>query len=143
MECIDGLELPPRKVAYLKYIFERNGPVRTSDIALAFGVDPSTVTKTLAELTAADFLTYEPYHGVNMSGKGKKYAEFLIKRHRILVLAFTHHGLSDEQACAEVSRFESLVSKDAIDRMCHAMGHPNRSGCGTITHDSGCLGHAK
>ena len=51
-----------------------------------------------------------------------------------------HFGLSDEEACMEVSRFESLVSKCAIDRMCQAMGHPSRGGCGEITHDTGCLG---
>jgi DtxR family transcriptional regulator, Mn-dependent transcriptional regulator len=141
MEPMDGLELPPRKVAYLKYIYDRGGPARTNDLAAEFGVDPSTITKTLAELTAAGFLLHEPYHGVSLSDTGRHYAEFLVKRHRILVLSLTHYGLSDEQACKEVSRFESLVSKDAIDRMCHAMGHPRRSGCGEITHDSGCLDH--
>lgn len=143
MEISDGLEIPPRKVAYLKYIFACKGPVRTSDIATEFGVDPSTVTKTLAELAAGDLLVHEPYHGVRLSKQGRQYAEFFIKRHRILVLALTHYGLSDEQACSEVSRFESMVSKDAIDRMCHAMGHPQKSGCGEITHDKGCLDHAR
>lgn len=143
MQTADGLEIPPRKVAYLKYIFERKGPVHTSDIAREFGVDPSTVTKTLSELAAGNLLVHEPYHGVRLSDRGRQYAEFFIKRHRILVLALTHYGLSDEQACAEVSRFESLVSKDAIDRMCHAMGHPRRSVCGEITHDEGCLDHAR
>ena len=142
MEIQDGLGLSPRKVAYVKYIGLQDGPVRTNDLAAAFGVDPSTITKTLAELTSEGLLLYEPYHGVSLSPEGRHHAEFLLKRHRILVLALTHHGLSDEQACAEVTRFESLVSKGAIDRMCHAMGHPHQSGCGRITHDSGCLGHA-
>jgi len=141
MESVEGLELSPRKVEYLKYILERGCPVRTNDVAREFGVDPSTVTKALAELAGAGYVSHEPYHGVVLSGQGRAYAQFLIKRHRILALAFTQHGLSEDQACTEVSRFESLVSKDAIDRMCHAMGHPNRSGCGVITHDDGCLGH--
>jgi Mn-dependent DtxR family transcriptional regulator len=143
MEIPDGLELSPRKVTYLKYIFSRDGPVRTNDLAAEFGVDPSTITKTLAELAGGGFLLHEPYHGASLSQKGRQYAEFLVKRHCILVLALTHHGLSDEQACTEVSRFESHVSKEAIDRMCHSMGHPHRSGCGEITHDTGCLGHAR
>ena len=42
----------------------------------------------------------------------------------------THYGLSQEQACTEASRFESLVSRDAIDRMSHAMGHPRKGVCG-------------
>ncbi len=140
MEIHDGLGLSPRKVTYLRYIFEQGDPVKTSDLAGRFGVDPSTITKTLGELSDAGLITLTPYHGASLSTAGRLYAEFLVKRHRILSLALTHYGLSNEEACTEVSRFESLVSKEAIDRMCKAMGHPSHGVCGEITHDTGCLG---
>ncbi|OPX64409.1 MULTISPECIES: metal-dependent transcriptional regulator [unclassified Methanoregula] len=140
MEIRDGLGLSPRKVTYLKYIAGCSGAVRTSELAVRFGVDPSTVTKTLGELADAGLLSLTPYHGAVLSQSGREYAGFLTKRHRILALALTHFGLSDEEACAEASRFESLVSKGAIDRMCRAMGHPQNGACGAITHDTGCLG---
>ena len=143
MEIQDGLGLSPRKVTYLKYIAERENPVRTSDVASRFGVDPSTITKTLTELAEAGLLTIAPYHGVSLTKAGQAYAEFLLKRHRILALALTHFGLSEEKACEEVSRFESLVSKNAVDCMCRAMGHPRQGVCGKITHDAGCLGHGR
>lgn len=134
-----GLELSPKKVEYIKFMNGKNSPVKTNDLAAGFGVDPSTITKTIVELAGEGLLVYTPYYGVSLSEKGKITAEFLIKRHRILALALTHFGLSHEQACREVSRFESFVSKDAIDRMCRAMGHPNQGVCGDITHDDGCL----
>jgi Mn-dependent DtxR family transcriptional regulator len=140
MSTDTGLELSPKKVAYIKFINGKTGPVKTNDIAAGFGVDPSTITKTMNELAGAGLLDYVPYHGVTLSEKGKITAEFLIKRHRILALALTHFGLSHDQACLEVSKFESLVSKNAIDQMCNAMGHPNKGICGDITHDAGCLG---
>jgi DtxR family Mn-dependent transcriptional regulator len=143
MEIRDGLGLSSRKVTYLKYFFDRDSPLKTSEIASRFGVDPSTITKTLSELSDAGLLTLAPYHGASLSPAGQVYAAFLVKRHRILSLALTHYGLSDEEACQEVSRFESLVSKDAIDRMCQAMGHPSKGVCGAITHDTGCLGHGR
>lgn len=143
MEIQDGLGLSPRKVTYLKYFFERSGPVKTSGMATRFGVDPSTITKTLCELSEAGLITLAPYHGACLTPAGRIYAGFLVKRHRILALALTHYGLSEEEACTEVSRFESLVSKDAIDRMCQAMGHPSKGVCGEITHDSGCLGNGR
>ena len=93
----------------------------------------------MSELTDAGLLAYEPYRGVSLSEKGKHYAEFLVKRHRILSLALTHYGLSHDDACREVSRFESLVSKETIDTMCRAMGHPHTGICGEITHDPGCM----
>lgn len=136
-EC--GLALSPRKVEYLKYIFKRGNKVKTNEIASAFNVDPSTITKTIAELTYAGYITHVPYHGVSLSDTGKQHAEFLVKRHRILSLILVRYGLSDEQACREVSRFESLVTKEAIDTLCRAMGHPCQGICGEITHDEGCL----
>jgi len=139
MEIDDGLSLSPRKVEYLKYIFERDGTVKTNEIAARFAVDPSTITKTVSELTSFGFLMHVPYRGVSLTPEGKKYAGFLVKRHRILSLALARFGLSDEQACTEVSRFESMVSREAIDTMCRAMGHPHQGICGKITHDSGCL----
>lgn len=93
----------------------------------------------MSELADEGLLDYIPYHGVSLSAKGKITAEFLVKRHRILALALTHFGLSHEQACQEVSRFESFVSKETIDQMCRAMGHPNKGICGNITHNDGCL----
>jgi DtxR family Mn-dependent transcriptional regulator len=139
MEPDDGLRLSPRKVEYLKYLFGQDRTVRTNEIAAHYNIDPSTVTKTSAELADSGYLSHIPYRGVCLTKQGKRCAEFLIKRHRILSLALFRYGLSDEQACREVSRFESLVSREAIDTMCRAMGHPSLGICGEITHDKGCM----
>ena len=139
MSIDTGLELSPKKVEYIKFMNGKKGPVKTNDIAAVFGVDPSTITKTIVELADEGLLEYVPYHGVSLSAKGKITVEFLIKRHRVLALALTHFSLSHEQACQEVSRFESFVTKDTIDKMCRGMGHPNKGICGDITHNDGCL----
>ncbi|MCL2142616.1 MAG: metal-dependent transcriptional regulator [Methanimicrococcus sp.] len=126
-----GLELSPRKVSYLKYLLERKETVRTSEISEVFDVDPSTVTKLIAELSADGYLDHAPYRGVRLTDKGKEYAEFCIKRHQILCLVFSHYGLPPKTSCTEVSRFESFVSKEAIDMIYCAMGHPTMSSCVT------------
>jgi DtxR family transcriptional regulator, Mn-dependent transcriptional regulator len=138
MGVSEGLELPAKKVEYLKYLYGRGGFVKTTKLASRFGVDPSTITKTVCELADSGYITHTPYHGVCLSEKGKRYAEFCIKRHRILALMLTHYGISDELACSEVSRFEGLVSREAIDRICHAMGHPRQGVCGKISHETSC-----
>lgn len=135
-EC--GLALSSRKVEYLKFIFETKGTVRTTTIASAFNVDPSTITKTLAELAATGYIRHVPYHGVCLTKNGERHAAFLIKRHRILSLMLVRNGLSSEEACSEASRFESQVTKKAVDRICHFMGHPQQGVCGEITHDDDC-----
>jgi Mn-dependent DtxR family transcriptional regulator len=141
MKREDGLELSPRKVEYLKYIYELGGEAKTNRIAARFRVDPSTVTKTIDDLAGSGLLVHEPYRGVTFSEEGRRYAEFLVKRHRILALVLTRFGLSGAEACSEVSRFESLVSRAAVDRICRAMGHPSRGICGEITHGTCGLDH--
>lgn len=130
-----GLELSPRKADYLKFIFEKEGTVKTTELSSCLQVDPSTISKTLNELAAAGYLSHVPYRGVNLTELGKAYAEFLVRRHRILSLLFTHYGLSTEEACAEVSRFEAFVSRDAVNKICSSMGHPMVGVCGEISHD--------
>ncbi|MDD1718853.1 MAG: metal-dependent transcriptional regulator [Methanoregulaceae archaeon] len=139
MEIDPGLALSPRKVEYLKFIFGRGSTVRTNEIAGAFEVDPSTITKTITELAESGYLSHIPYHGIRLTEAGIRYAEFLVKRHRILSLVLVRFGLPEEKACREVSRFESLVTKEAIDTICRSMGHPSRGVCGEITHDTGCM----
>ena len=144
LDEITGLELSPRKVSYLKFLLTKEDTVRTTDISKEFDVDPSTVTKLIAELADDGYLDYIPYRGVKLTESGKAYAEFCLKRHQILSLVFSHYGLTPTESCAEASRTETFVSKKAIDRMCSSMGHPSISCCikpgevRRINHDS-CL----
>jgi Mn-dependent DtxR family transcriptional regulator len=133
-----GLELSPRKVDYLKFILEKGGTVKTTEISSGMQVDPSTISKTLNELASAGYLNHVPYRGVYLTELGEAYTQFLIRRHRILSLLLTHFGLSSEEACDEVSRFEAFVSREAVDKICISMGHPMLGVCGEISHGK-CL----
>lgn len=138
MDDIDRLLLSPKKAMYMKFIYESPGNTRTTEIAAHLGVDPSTVTKTLMELASMDLLSHEPYKPTRLTEKGILYAEYLVRRHRILGLVLTHYGLSPGEACEEAARFENSVSKVVIDSMCRSMGHPMMGVCGRISHDPCC-----
>jgi Mn-dependent DtxR family transcriptional regulator len=138
MKNIDGLELSPRKGEYLKYLLGHEGVAKTTDLSSEFHVDPSTVTKTINELSATGLVEHVPYRGIRLTGSGREYAEFLVRRHRILGLVLSHYGLSPEEACHEASRFEGYVSKETVDRICASLGHPMMGVCGRITHDPCC-----
>lgn len=138
MHHFTGFELTPRKVEYMKYITMHEERVNTSKMAVHFKVDPSTITKTIGELSESGYLTHVPYHGVSLTRKGKEYTEFLFRRHRILGLILTHYGLSPEEACTESARFESYVSREMVDRICRSLGHPIMGVCGAIPHDREC-----
>ena len=140
MDDDEGSGLSARKVDYIKYIYEHEGTAKTGDLAAWFGLDPSTVSKAIRDLARDGLLSCAPYGRIHLSPSGRHYAEFYLKRHRILSLMLTHYGFSPDQACTEVSRFESHVSRSAVDRICRTMGHPQTADCGVITHDAGCMG---
>ena len=138
MKHIDGLELSPRKGDYLKFLLERGGSAKTTELSSRFGVDPSTITKLSAELAGTGLIEHEPYRGIQLTEAGREYASFLLRRHRLLGLMLAQHGLTPEEACAEASRFEGYVSKETVDKICSSLGHPTMSACGRIAHDTCC-----
>ncbi len=138
MKDIDGLELSPKKSEYLKFLSERDGVVYTTDLSSHFNLDPSTITKTIGEMSPTGLIEHIPYRGVRLTKKGKEYAEFLLRRHRIIELMLSHYGLTAGEACAEASKFEGYVSKDVVDKICASLGHPNTGICGRIKHDTCC-----
>ena len=138
MSEFTGLELSPKKIEYIKYILEQKNTVKTTDISSQFKVDPSTITKTINDLSATGLIQHMPYRGISLTEQGRTYAEFLIRRHRILSLVLTHYGLSADEACVAVSKFEGYVPRDVVDKMCTSLGHPTMGVCGRIQHDKCC-----
>lgn len=134
----DGLDLPRRKVEYLKYLKENGDSGKIGEMAARFAVDPSTVSKVVQDLAAMGLVTHQPYGKVLLTREGALHAEFLLRRHRILSLILTHYGLKGEEACQEASRFESYVSRVAVNKICRSLGHPTRGICGSISHEPGC-----
>ena len=138
MQEITGHEISAKKAEYLKYIHMQGGTAKTSEIATHFSVAPSTVTKALTEIATAGYLEHSPYHGVKLTPRGGDYARFLIRRHRIVALVLSRHGLEPDEACREAKKIEQYFSKDLTDRMCTSLGHPMMSVCGEIEHDHCC-----
>jgi Mn-dependent DtxR family transcriptional regulator len=130
--------LTPRRMEYLKYLLERGEPVTNAEIAARFGVDPSTSTKTVRALVEAGLVEHAPYRGIALSERGLRCAEFLMRRHRLLALAFSRLGMEPGRACEQAARCEARIPRDVVNTICAALGHPSRSTCGEIVRDSGC-----
>jgi Mn-dependent DtxR family transcriptional regulator len=138
MQERENRDLPPGKSRYLVSLLRRGGQAKVGELSEEFHVDPSTVTKTIADLTSRGYLSHRPYGGVELTEEGTRYARFLLRRHRILGLLLSHYGFTPEDACREASRFEDYVSRDAVDRICASMGHPVMGICGEISRDCDC-----
>ncbi len=138
MKDIDGLELSPKKIEYLKFINQKK-KAKTTEISCKFKVDPSTTTKILLELAKTDLIIYTPYHGCSLTEKGIEYAEFLNRRHGLIVYMLAGMGMDAKTACKEAQRFEYYVTKDVVDMLCKNFSHPCHSPCGMeISRDNCC-----
>ena len=100
------------------YHIERAQKVaRPKDISRAQNVASSTVTATLQSLAGKGMVNYEPYALITLTDKGRKRAEQLATRHRI-VRNFLQDvlGLEARQAEATACDMEHAVDRQALNR---------------------------
>jgi len=123
--------MPRRSVEdYLKAIYDlsQNGkPVSTTDISRTLKVAPASVTEMLKKIDEKGFITHSPYHGTRLTSTGRRIAEKIIRKHRLLE-RFLHDVLKidkvnvHEQACG----MEHSLSDDAAEALCRFLKHPDR-----------------
>ena len=98
---------------YLETILElqsENKVARSKDIAAKMNIKRGSVTGMLKKLAAHDFIHYEPYGYVTLTGKGEKIAKEIEKRHLFLKDFFYR-----------VVKIDEKTANDTACRMEHAM----------------------
>ena len=114
---------------YLKAIYElqqeREGRVRTSEIADALEVTSPTVTSMLEKLTDRGLVDREKYQGVSLTAEGETVALEVIRHHRLLEAYLAEHLDYDwAEVHEEADRLEHHISEDFEDRVAAALGDP-------------------
>ena len=122
----------PRKSVedYLKAVYElsQNGkPVSTSEISQLLKVAPASVTEMLKKLAEKGYVEYFPYHGTTLSVEGKRIAEKMARKHRLLE-RFLHDVLKieDLKVHSQACEMEHSLSDDAEESLCRFLRHPDR-----------------
>lgn len=92
--------------------------VRANQISRALNVKKSSVTSALKKLTATGLVAHEPYGYVELTREGKKLAEGVIRRHRILTRFLTEvldvdERIAEEDAC----KIEHIISPMSTERL--------------------------
>lgn len=127
-------ELTENEGKYLKLIYrqqvEERKKLRTTRIAEIFDVRPATVTEMLQKLAQKNILQYKPYQEVELTKQGLSKAKLLLRRHRLLeTLLVNHLEYGVQEACREASRLDHHTSKNLINKICRAYGHPKLCPC--------------
>ena len=86
------------------------------DLAKRFAVSHVTVTKTVARLISAGYLTSEPYRPIKLTRKGKRLAAECQRRHQIVYAFLLALGIDDSVAEVDAEGIEHHVSEQTLRR---------------------------
>jgi DtxR family Mn-dependent transcriptional regulator len=115
---------------YLEAIYDiagTEGSAKTTAIAKCLKVAPASVTEALQNLAEKNLVNYEPYRGASLTGEGKKIAETIKRRHRLLevFLADVLH-INRAKVHDEACRMEHTISEDTENALCRMLNAPER-----------------
>ena len=113
---------------YLKAIYDLSQteqPVSTTDISRTLKIAPASVTEMLKKLAEKGYIEHSPYHGTRLTTSGRRTAENIVRKHRLLE-RFLHDVLKvdktqvHDQACG----MEHSLSDEAAESLCRFLRHP-------------------
>ncbi|WP_318766849.1 metal-dependent transcriptional regulator [Lactiplantibacillus carotarum] len=120
--------MTPMKEDYLKIIFELGGTkkkVSNKQIALSLDIAAGSVTEMVGKLVQEGLAKHTPYAGISLTKKGIRYAETLVRKHRIwedFLVDKLNYGLPDVHSEAEV--LEHVTSERLVDSLEAFLGNP-------------------
>jgi len=138
-------EVTPTIEEYLEAIYklqEREGSAKTTELAKELKVALGTITNTIESMEKRSLIVHHPYKGVRLTGKGRKIALDVVRRHRL-----------SERLLVDILRLEWSKAHDAACKLEHAfadkelsrpleeaLGHPKTCPHGSpIPSESGKL----
>lgn len=99
-------------------LYNRNGYVRSVDIANELGYTKPSISRAMSILKSSGYIEMDKRGHILLTSKGKKTAEKITERHNIISkFMIDVLGVSKETADAESCRIEHIVSDETIDRI--------------------------
>jgi DtxR family Mn-dependent transcriptional regulator len=113
---------------YLKHIYKlqtKDRRVTTSSLAGQLSIAPASVTDMIKKLSEQGLLRHTPYHGVELTEKGKKHALRIVRRHRLWeALLVELLGFPWDEIDREAERLEHSTSDELERKIDEVLGHP-------------------
>jgi DtxR family Mn-dependent transcriptional regulator len=102
---------------YLEAIWDlqkNKGYIKVKDIADKLEITRPSVSEMIKKLSENEYIIYEKYGGIIFTGKGKKLAQEIKKRHNLFVEFLKIIGVSEENAQQDACKLEHDVSPETI-----------------------------
>ena len=104
---------------YMRIIYRlrENGLVRGA-YARELGVTKPTVSVALKEMEAAGYLAIQPDRTVELTEKGEKIGEYVIKRYETVYRLLTDLGVDKKTAAEDACNMEHGISEATLTALC-------------------------
>ena len=132
-------EVVSRYLEAIYYMWSEKEPLRSSRLADWLGVSRPTVAVGLRRMTRDGLARMNGRKEIELTAKGMRTAESIVRRHRIMERWLTDAlGLDWVTADAEAARLEHAVSSVVEDRLYEVLGRP-----ATCPHGNPIPGHSE
>ena len=105
---------------YIELIYdleEQEGHAQTGAIADEMKITPPSVTEMLQKLEREGYVHYKSYSGATLTGKGRKLAHRLAKRHETIAEFFEIIGVDHDQAQIDACQIEHHISERSFQQL--------------------------
>lgn len=103
-------------------IHERQGYVRSTDVAEQLGISKPSVSNATKRLRESEYLTTDPAGMLVLTASGMEIASQIYARHRALTNFFIRIGVSPEQAREDACKIEHDISQETFEALCRYAG---------------------
>ena len=131
-------EVVSRYLEAIYYMWSEREPLRSSRLADWLGVSRPTVAIGLRRMTRDGLVRMNGRKEIELTAAGRKAAESIVRRHRIMERWLTDVlGLDWVAADAEAARLEHAISQEVEQRLYEVLGRPQ-----TCPHGNPIPGHS-
>ncbi len=102
---------------YLESIYvlqQRNGRVRSLDVAEHMGFSKPSVSRAVAHLKAASYITVDKEGYITLTSEGMAIAEKIFERHTVISELLVRIGVSQKIAVDDACRIEHAISDETF-----------------------------
>ena len=100
---------------------ERNGQVRSIDIAMDMGFSKPSVSIAMKKLKENGYITIDKNGFINLTDEGYKVASRVYERHQVLTDLFISLGVDEETAKKDACKIEHDISEESFQAIKKAL----------------------
>lgn len=114
MQILESAEDYLESILMLK---EKNGYVRSIDVATELGVTRPSVSYAMKRLRENGYIVFDESDRISLTDKGLEIAEKIYTRHKVLTKILVDIGVDEETAREDACKIEHDISQKSFDAL--------------------------